>query len=446
MHSPVICRKTAGTGFHQIMISTLTLTLLCAGVASAGTFTVIHPFTGGVDGGPSYSNLISDASGNLYGTTVWGGSTNCENGCGVVFELSPAAGGGYTETTIYTFQGGSDGWSPVTGLIFDASGNLYGTTTAGGSGGQGTVFQLTPTAGGWIKSLVFAFPVSGLSGSYPQGLVFDASGNLYGTAYQGGAHNAGAIFQLVPSSSGWVEHILHAFSGGNDGSLPGKSLIFDSTGNLYGTAYNGGAHGWGVVFQLAPQVGGTWKEVVLHTFTGGADGAGPGDGLTLDVSGNLYGTTAYGGNTTSSVCQLIGPGCGVVFKLMPTSSGWREAVMHTFTGSYDGHQPYSNLIFDSAGNAYGTAAYGGNEPSCPYTIGCGTVFKLTPGSGGGWSTSSLHRFTNKADGSSPVANLFLDSAGDLFGTASGGASTACSPTGGCGTVFEIAGATSIRRK
>src|SRR5258708_15507396 len=194
--------------------------LMCAGNAYAGTFTVIHPFTGGVDGGTSYSNLIPDAAGNLYGTTVWGGSSNCQNGCGVVFELSPAAGGGYTETTIHTFLGGTDGWSPVAGLTFDAAGNLFGTTTAGGPNGTGTVFELTPVASGWSKSLVFAFPASGTGGAYPQSIVFDASGNIYGAAALDGAHNVGVIYQLTPSPSGCVEHVLHPFSGAHDASFP----------------------------------------------------------------------------------------------------------------------------------------------------------------------------------------------------------------------------------
>jgi uncharacterized repeat protein (TIGR03803 family) len=288
--------------------------------------------------------------------------------------------------------------------------------------------------------LIFAFPASGGGGGYPQGIVFDASGNIYGAAASNGAHNLGIIYQLTPSSSGWVEHVLHAFSGLGDGSLPYGSVTLDSAGNLYGTASNGGAHGHGVVFELKPQTGGGWAETVLHSFTGGADGNSPTGGVTMDASGSLYGTTVYGGNTTSTFCKLAGPGCGVAFKLTPTSTGWTESLMHIFTGGNDGANPGTVLIFDSAGNAYGAAAYGGNVSTCPFSIGCGTVYKLTLGSNGKFTGSTLHRFTNKADGSAPAAHLFLDGSGNLFGTASAGASAACTPTGGCGTVFEISGA------
>ena len=425
-------------------LSILAVAVLWVSGAHAQTFTVLHGFTGGSDGGPSYSTLTPDSAGNLYGTTVWGGSTNCEWGCGVVFELSPATGGGYTESVIYSFQGGADGAGPGNGVIFDAAGNLYGTTFGGGvHNGTGTVFELTPGGGTWTKSILYTFP-GGNHGGTPEGLVFDSRGNLYGNASYGGAHNYGVVYQLTPGSTGWTEHIVHAFTGGNDGAYAYGNLTIDTAGNIYGTAINGGAHGYGVVFEFQPQTGGTWKEVALHDFTGGIDGGDASGGVVLDASGNVYGVTTLGGNT--SLCTAQGPGCGVVFKLTHSSSGWTESVIHTFTGGQDGATPQAQLIFDSAGDIYGTAAFGGGVSSCPYSVGCGTVFKLTPQTTGKFSVSPLRRFTNRADGANPVGTLYLDASGNLFGTASAGASTACVPTGGCGTIFEITGVTSDARK
>ena len=435
MSSPNSSRRLTG-GFVVLL---LPFAFLCASSASAGTFGLVHSFTGGADGGVVYGNLISDSAGNLYGTTVWGGSTKCQNGCGVVFELSPASGGGWSETVLYSFPGGSDGFSPVSGLVFDTHGNLFGTTSAGGSGGLGTVFELSPSAGGWSKTTIFSFPNSGLGGGYPQGLVFDDSGNLFGTAYENGAHNCGAIFELSPSASGWTEQVVHAFSCGNDGAGPNGALIFDSAGNLYGTASGGGALRQGVVFELTPQAGGGWHETLLHVFTGGHDGGVPKAGLAFDVNGNLYGTTFYGGNTTNTVCTLVGPGCGVVFRLRLTSQGWREGVIHTFAGGNDGSMPNAGVVLDPLGTIYGAASYGGNQSLCPFHIGCGTTFKLTPGASGGYAINVLHRFTNGADGASPTAAPLVDGSGNLFSTTSAGANSACTPTGGCGTVFEITG-------
>lgn len=421
------------------VIRILAAAVLCAGGAYGQTFTVLHGFTGGADGGPSYSTLTPDSAGNLYGTTVWGGSTNCEWGCGVVFELTPASGGGYSESAIYSFQGGADGWSPDGKLVFDGAGNLYGATNAGGPhNGAGAVFELTPSAGGWTKSVLYQFP-GGNHGGSPTGVAFDASGNLYGNASADGAHNYGLVFQLTPGSGGWTQHVIHAFTGGNDGALPYGNITVDSSGNVYGTTINGGAHGHGIVYQFKPQGDGTWKEVVAHSFTGGIDGAEPSGGVVLDASGDIYGVTNYGGNT--GLCTGQGPGCGVVFKITPSGSGWTESVIHTFTGGEDGSFPQAQLIFDSAGDIYGTAAYGGSVSICPFTIGCGTVFELSPQSGGKYSVRSLHRFSNGADGAEPVGALYLDASGNLFGTASAGASTACLPTGGCGTIFEISGLT-----
>jgi uncharacterized repeat protein (TIGR03803 family) len=423
--------------------------------AHAGdTFSVILSFPGGTAGGPSYSTLISDASGNLYGTTVWGGiinSTNCGNGCGVVYELTPT-GSGYTETVLYSFAGGDDGYSPDAGVVFDSTGNLYGTTSAGGTHGAGTVFELSPGASGWTKTILYNLP-GGKGASYPESVTFDSAGNLYVPARQGGAYNFGLIFQLTPSATGWIEHTLHVFTGGKDGGGPNTGLVFDASGNLYGTTANGGSKtasicqtylGCGVVFELSSSSG-TWKETVLHTFTGGTDGGGP-SGVTIDSSGNLYGTAVYGGNTTLSTCvDELSPGCGVAFKLEPSTSGWRETVLHNFSGGTSGATPQSGMTFDASGNLYGTTVFGGTVAACPYTPGCGTVFELSPNASGGWTASLLHRFTNGKDGTGPLG-LFIDSAGNVFGTTAEGGVQNCSQSGGCGAVFEISPSSGDTRK
>jgi uncharacterized repeat protein (TIGR03803 family) len=432
----------------------LTTFLLCLAAAvpvvvstpayATDSFTVIEPFAGGTAGGPSYSTLVADSSGNLYGTTVWGGIVNshCEYGCGVVYELSPS-GASWTETVLYSFTGGSDGLGPVAGLVFDATGNLFGTTSAGGTRGAGTVFELSPGTSGWSKTVIYNF-TGGADGSYPESLTFDAAGNLYGAARQGGNANYGVIFELAASGSGWTRHILHSFSGGNDGAYPNVGLVFDASGNLYGTASNGGStsssicqtfSGCGVVFELTNTSGG-WKETVPHAFTGAADGGGP-SGLTIDASGNLYGTAGYGGNTTATACtKLLAPGCGVAFKLTFTTSGWHESILHTFTGGTSGATPEAGATFDSAGNLYVSTVFGGKVNACPYSEGCGTVFELSPTSSGPWTPTLLHRFTNLSDGTAPQG-LFVDAAGNIFGASSEGGVQNCSQSGGCGAVFEI---------
>jgi uncharacterized repeat protein (TIGR03803 family) len=288
-----------------------------------GTLTVLHEFTGGADGAFPYAGLVFDAVGNLYGTTGSGGSTACMDGCGVVFKLAPRPEGTWTESVLYTFTGGADGDGPLAGLIFDA-GDLYGTTVGGGASDEGVVFKLAPNSHGtWTESVLYSF-TGGADGAHPYaGLVFDAAGNLYGTTYASGAYNNGVVFKLTPNPEGtWTESILHTFTGGADGATPYAGLIFDAAGNLYGTTDLGGGGtactsgsghmtGCGVVFKLAPKPDGSWTESVLHTFTGGADGANPYAGLIFHAAGNLYGTTTHGGFDNN----------GVVFELTPTSSG-----------------------------------------------------------------------------------------------------------------------------
>jgi uncharacterized repeat protein (TIGR03803 family) len=267
-----------------------------------------------------YGALIFDAAGNLYGTTSSGGTHNCQGngGCGTVFQLTPTVGGAWTETVLYNFGNGTDGYSPWAGLVLDAAGNLYGTTAFGGTNGCavaqysgcGTVFELTSVAGGgWTETVVHNFG-SGTDGVTPiAGLTFDPAGNLYGTTEVGGPSNVGTVFQLLPTTGGgWSETVIHSFNVDPGGWGPAAgTLVFDAAGSLYGTAFFGNT-----AFQLTPTVGGTWTETVLYTWVDNDSGAWA--GLIFDATGNLYGTTWYGG---SDKCETPTPGCGTVFELTP---------------------------------------------------------------------------------------------------------------------------------
>ena len=396
----------------RVTLAIFTATLLVAGTrAVAQEEKVLHSFNG-KNGAIPYAGLIFDASGNLYGTTYSGGKYHD----GAVFELTPKAGGGWTEKVLYSFSG-NNGAKPHAGLIFDASGNLYGTTLFGGAHGRGTVFELTPTAGGgWTETLLYSF--DGKNGKSPHaGLIFDASGNLYGTTYHGGKYDEGTVFELTPTAGGgWTEKVLHSFNG-NNGAYPWAGLIFDAAGNLYGTTSAGGAYlYYGTVFELTPKAGGGWTEKVLHSFNDTFDGIWPYAGLIFDASGNLYGTTAYGDG---------GPDGGAVFELAHTpGGGWTEKLLYQFAGYYGGaSNPYAGLIFDAAGNLYGTTESGGAH-------GDGTVFELTPTAGGGWTETLLCSFDGK-NGKIPYAGLIFDAAGNLYGT------TILGGAHDDGTVFEV---------
>ena len=332
---------------------------------------VLYSFTGNADGGQPHGSLIFDSAGNLYGTTNFGGNTSCTQGCGTVFKLSPASGG-WTESVLYAFTGGADGGQPSSRLLFDATGNLYGTTVLGGnvgstcSSGCGTAFELAPASGGtWKESVLYAF--SGTTdGSLPcDGLTFDPSGNLYGTASSGGTSASGVVFKLTPASGGgWTESVLYSFTGASDGKYPYGDLIIDATGNLYGTASQGGAsQNYGLVFELRRRQNGQWREKVLHAFFN-TPSANPVAGLVMDATGNLYGTTMLG--ATSGFC---GGGCGTLFKLAPASGNWTFSVVHVFGHKPDGIHPTSDLVLDAAGNLYGTTQAGGAN-------GAGMVFQI----------------------------------------------------------------------
>jgi uncharacterized repeat protein (TIGR03803 family) len=396
-----------------------------------GHETVLYSFTGGNDGGYPYGGLIRDSAGNLYGAACCGGST----GNGVVFKLSPSG----QESVLWNFTGGNDGGFPYAGsLVLDSTGNLYGTTNGGGQYGAGVVYKVS---GMNQESVIYSF-TGGSDGGYPySGVILDSAGNLYGTTSYGGSAGAGVVYKIDPTNH---EDVLYSFTGMADGAYP-VALVRDSTGNLYGAANGGGPAGVGAVFELDTSLHetvlygfpaldgcGPWatvtqdsagnfygttpgcgsagagvvykinaagQESVLYNFTGGADGANPYAGVVVDTAGNLYGTTDGGGLT----------GAGVVFKIDPTG---HETVLHSFTGppwpaaGTDGRDPNGGVILDSAGNLYGTTNSGGST-------GGGVVYKLDPAG----NETILYNFLGApGDGSGPQSGVARDSAGNLYGT------------------------------
>jgi uncharacterized repeat protein (TIGR03803 family) len=374
-------------------------TLAAPRSAQAQTITVLYTFTSTTDGEQPDASLTSDAAGNLYGTTQYGGT---KGGFGTAFKLDTTS----KETVLLSFAGTPDAEDPYSGLTRDKAGNLYGTTLYGGTnGGFGTVFKLHP---GGKETVVYSF--SGTpDGEDPRSvLVRDAAGNLYGTTQYGGTNGGfGTVFKLGPKGK---LTLLHSFAGTPDGEDPYAGLLRDKAGNLFGTTLYGGTNGgFGTVFKLNVK----GKLTLLHSFAGTPDGVNPLAGLLRDAAGNLYGTTQYGGTNG---------GYGTVFKLNVKG---KLTLLHSFGGLPDGQNPYARLIRDPAGNFYGTTFYGGAS-------GYGTVFKLdTTG-----KFTILHSFNYSPDGAHPIAGLILDKAGNLYGTTSDGGDTSCGFSG-CGTVFKI---------
>jgi uncharacterized repeat protein (TIGR03803 family) len=299
---------------------------------------------------------------------------------------------------------------------------------------------LTQSAPAQTYKVIYNF-TGGQDGAYPEaGLTMDRGGNLYGTAYQGGGSNRGTVFKLTRKGSGWVLGPLYSFTGGADGSAPLARVVFGPDGSLYGATEFGGRNcgvGCGTVFNLKPSATGcktalcSWVETVLYRFSGSSDGANPGYGdLIFDSAGNIYGTTYFGGNNAQ----------GVVYELKPSNGKWTETALYKFTGSSDGANPYAGVIFDQVGNLFGAAYAGG-------AYGYGTVFELTP-SGSGWTEKTLHAFQSWSDGASPFGGLVFDNAGDLYGAtssggpSSGGTAYALMPSNGnwtFGVLYSFAG-------
>jgi uncharacterized repeat protein (TIGR03803 family) len=378
--------------------------MLATPSAQAQTLKIIHTFTGSPnDGSLPWAGLIMDAAGNLYSTASAGGP----HGNGMVFRLDTND----NETVLYTFTGGADGQFPYGGLVRDAAGNLYGTTLNGGAFGSGTVFMLNPNG----KETVLHSFTGGNDGSLPlAGVIRDSHGNLYGTTQIGGDSGSGVVFELDTEGR---ESVLYSFTGGADGGYAWAGLLRDAEGDLYGTTLSDGAFGYGTVYKLSPPLSVCktalcpWRETVLYSFTGGADGGAPFSALVEDAAGNLYGTTTEGGPSRN----------GTVFKLDPNG---KETVLYSFAGGDDGSQPWAGVVMDAVGNLYGTTTGGGSS---------GTVFELdTKG-----DETVLHHFTGSPDGADPVDVLFRDPAGNLYGTTLEGGGGNCPPDNGCGTVFEV---------
>jgi uncharacterized repeat protein (TIGR03803 family) len=404
--------------------------------AQAQVFTVIHNFQGGADGAEPAYGLTIDSSGTIYGSTFLN-----DAGTGTIYALANQ-GSGWVLDPLYMFSGGSDGGVPYAGVIFGPDGTLYGTTafggvgtcqTGGGKTGCGTAFNLKPPSrqpgapsGFWTETVLYDFTGGG-DGATPYGArpIFDKAGNLYGTAFGGGFVNdncpagCGLVYELVPSNGSWTEKILYSFTGLPDGSAPWAGVIFDQSGNLYGTTELGGAYGYGTIFELTPS-GSGWKEKILYNFQNLDDGGRPYAGLIFDQSGNLYGATTTGGGSNG----------GTVFELTPSGGSWIFKTLYGFNGR--GGQlakgPTASLVMDNGGNLFG--ATGGDG-----AYGYGAVFKLTR-SGNSWSYTSLYDFTNGSDGQIPRTNLVFDKYGNLYGTAAGG-QTLPDCGGPCGLVFEV---------
>jgi uncharacterized repeat protein (TIGR03803 family) len=331
--------------------------------ASGGgyNYSVLYYFTGAEYG--ALGSLIMDSAGNLYGTVQYGST-------GEIYELSPGISGTWTETSLYIFPS-VDG--PVSPVVMDVAGDLYGTSTSGGPSGTGFVFELSPSPGGWTLQDLYDFSI-GADGWYPQdGVVLDSAGNLYGVTYYGGSSTScssgcGVVFELKKGSGSWTEKVIHVFNSSN-GFGAQAPLVFDSSGNLYGSTTQGGKYGGGVIFELERTSSG-WQAHPVHDFRGYPnDGAFPNSGLTI-FNGNLYGTTESGGSTNG--CEVGKDiGCGTAFELSPSGGAWKGTLLHSFTGLWDGALP-QGLIFDTGGNALGVAQAGGTPSDA------GVAFELTP--------------------------------------------------------------------
>jgi uncharacterized repeat protein (TIGR03803 family) len=336
---------------------------------------------------------------------------------------------------IYSFAGGADGAYPYSDLIVDAAGNLYGTTKQGGTVDGGTVFELTRTKDGWKHQVLYSFLGGPNDGAGPiAGLVFDSAGNLYGTTAGGGSSSSGTVFKLARNSHGdWTESILYSFTGSNgDGANPNTDLVLDSKGNLYGTTSGGGQYykgecysGCGIVFRLTPNSNGTWTETVIHVFAGTPDGGIPASAVALDADGNIYGTTAYGG--TEQCWDYLFTGCGSLYKLtLDSGGGWTETLPYNFH-RYQGtaRNPSGGFLLEKAGRIFGTSTVGGDRN--------GAVFKLEQ-TKKGWEQIVLYRFYGNPDGENPIGRLAVGPNGKLYGATAGGGMNSYQYNG---TVFEL---------
>jgi uncharacterized repeat protein (TIGR03803 family) len=388
----------------SLSIGTLVFTLAIglglveATAAHAQSFSVVHNFTGGSDGGGPLNGFTGDGAGNLYGTTNSGGTTNH----GVVFKLNKEG----VETVLYNFADETDGAYPEGALVRNKAGVFFGTTTGGGAAGTGTVFEVTPSG---KEQVLYSF-AGGTDGAVPQaGLALDAAGNLYGTTTAGGASGNGTVFKLAKGAK-WTETVLYSFGASPDGATPVAGVTFDKVGNLYGTASAGGAYGYGRIFQLVPS-GGEWTENIVHDFQDGDDGGVPFAGLIAGKAGSFYGAATEGGTG----------GGGVIYELTPANGEWTYTALYSQAG-WGVSGTFRNLLLDAAGNLYGTTHCDGSPEA-------GTVYELTPASGA-WNYTLFYTFTGGTDGLYSFSNLVFQQ-GKLYGTTNEGG------TNDAGVIFEV---------
>lgn len=420
-----------GTKSRATTISTVFLLLTMVAVcgirpAQAQTFTVLHSFTGGADGAvPIGSGLTLDRAGNLYGGAVFGGlqGAACYQGqtCGSIFKLS-RRGSGWILSTLYSFHG-PEGASPDAPVVFAPDGTIYSTTYYGGTTGAGVVFRLQPpptscssTNCPWRETVLHSF--AGTDGSGPAfgGLIFDAAGNIYGTATSGAAHGYGNVFELSRNGNQWTISSLWDFTSYLDGASSWSGVTIDHAGVLYGTTTEGGAQQGGTAFSLTPS-GQSWTMTPLHQFDFATEGSGSFGNVLLDASGNVFGTNrSYGVN-----------GGGGVFELN-AFTGWSASILQAFNGP---NGPQAPLLRDAAGNLYGTSVDGG-------TYGAGEIFKLTP-NGSGYTYTDLYDFTGGTNGEHPYGQIVMDADGNLYGTTEDGGVIGGDICGnfGCGIAWEL---------
>lgn len=435
MHSPQSLAKT---------VIALTFTMaIASGICYGQTESVIYSFQSVPDVSDPAYGLFSDQQGNLYGSSSYGGS-GLEGG---VFQLTRSKPGVWRERVTHSFVfDGADGIQPESEPVVDKSGNIYIATSLGGtglacSGGCGVVAEFQKSAGGgWTETILHNFK-GGSDGAYPEQIMLDPAGNVFGVTETGGLNASGVFYELVDSGDGrWTEKVLYDFGTGTD--APAGGLVMDAQGNLYGVSSNGAYH-YGSVFQLSPEAGGAWTEQTFYSFTDEGNvgyGSRPNAHLALAADGSLYGTTQAGGLPNVACGDY---NCGFVFRLARNSDGtWSYEKIHEFAaGTTDGGIPRDGVILDRTGNVYGTTWIGGGKGSI-CTAGstqlfCGVVFELSPRPDGTFAEKLLHRFSGSQDGAAPFARPVLDGDHNLYGTTTSGGSGLCGSVG-CGVVWKIA--------
>ncbi len=395
MKTPLLCLTKM-----PVLLLVLIYGLVVTTQTQAQTFTVLHSFTGGRDGGNPLAGFVMDPVGqNIYGTTSSGGSHEA----GIVFRLNI-----HGETILHNFTGGTDGGTPESSLIMDPAGNLYGTTYSGGAYGYGVVYEITSHG----EIVLYSF-TGGNDGGNPEArLAMDAAGHLYGTTMSGGNLGSGTVFEITGESQ---ETVLYNFGRANDGAQPVAGVTLDAAGNVYGTTSQGGLYSYGIVFELSPSQSG-WTETILHHFALQSDGGTPYGGLTFDKSGNLFGTSTQGGTGADG-------GGGTVFELTPSNGSWTFTTIYGLDG-WGVSGTFRDIMVDGSDNVWATT-------HCDGVNNAGTVYELVNSGNGTWTYNQLYLFTGGKDGLYSFSNLVQDKRGNLYGTTNQGG------VSGNGVIFRV---------